>query len=64
MALSVHDDELILQQAPEREPLGLDTGRTYRQMQFASIQQIGNVQRSARPKIQRDPGSVSRYVLC
>ena len=64
MTLTVHNDELILQQAPERKSLALETGRTNRQMQFASIQQFRNVQRAARPKIQRyargDPRNMRR----
>src|ERR1700722_238983 len=37
MPLSVHNDELILQQLPIRKSLALEAGRTNRQIQFASI---------------------------
>ena len=59
MTLAMHHDELILQQSPPREALARRGGWPHRQMQFASIKLIENVQRAAWPKIQLHPGSNS-----
>src|SRR5258708_33922597 len=60
MTLAMDDDELVLKQPPDRKSLAVDAGWTNRQLQFAPIKQLGNVQRAARPKIQRHPGSNPR----
>ncbi|MGY4600561.1 hypothetical protein ACVWXL_008307 [Bradyrhizobium sp. GM22.5] len=52
-----HDrDEFVLEQPRARETLGLEIGRTDREMQFASIEKIQHVQGSARAEIQPHPG--------
>jgi len=43
VTLAMHDDELILQQAPAGKSLALDAGLTHRQMQFTSIELFENV---------------------